>query len=76
MDLRQEAAAADAVGNLIAAIDPGTMANRFVLVVETLGNDGAGVWVLTNPGAQPWDVLGLLDFAQYRVFSDEDANDE
>lgn len=51
------------VAALIAEVQPESMVNRFVLLVET--SDGEDRWMssFTAPDQKAWDSLGLLDFA-------------
>lgn len=63
-------AALQAVADLIRAVDPGAMVQRFVALVEVIDEDGdRAVWCLTPPGAKAWDSLGLLAYAQSIEFA-------
>lgn len=51
------------VADLIAELQPGSMVQRFVLVVETIDAEDRWFSAFTAPGQKRWDSLGLLDYA-------------
>lgn len=56
-------ASADAVADLIAKVDPGAMATKFVLLAEVIDAEGDRcLWVCAREGQKPWDSLGLLQY--------------
>lgn len=61
----RQQAAQEAVGALVAAIDPGVLATRFVMIVEVVDTQGGrGMWMLAPPDTMPQDTLGLMDHAR------------
>ena len=61
----KQVAALDAVSSLIADVEPGAMVQRFVLLVEIIGDDGErAMWTLVPPDAKAWDSLGLIEHAR------------
>jgi hypothetical protein len=61
------AAAEEAVGGLVQQIDPGAMATKFVLLVETVDGDGVrALWALTPDELAAWESVGMLTHALHR----------
>jgi hypothetical protein len=59
--------ATDAVGALVHQLDPGTLANKFLLIIETVTVDGRpGVWTLTPDNAPIHELMGLVEYARAR----------
>lgn len=59
------AMAAQSVGGLVNALEPGAFVTRFALVAEVVDVHGnRALWHSDAPDAQPWDTLGLLDYYQ------------
>lgn len=52
---------------IAAAVAPkGEMVTTWVAAVETIDDDGVrGLWVLSAPGTQRWQMLGLLEAAKH-----------
>lgn len=62
-----EAVFADAVQTAAAALYPGDLVTRWVVLVESLDTNGErGLVTATQSGAKLWDTLGLLGFAAGR----------
>lgn len=55
--------ALDAVASLIQELQPGSMVQRFVLIVETIADDGRWLSTFTAPDQKRWDSLGMLSYA-------------
>ena len=56
------AAAIEAVANLIREVQPGGMVQKFVLLVETIDEDDRWISAFVAPNQKRWDTLGLLDY--------------
>lgn len=64
MSEADQAAALEAVADLVQRIDAGAMLQRFVLVAEVIDADSVrATWCLVPPGATVPDTLGLLAYA-------------
>ena len=55
-------AALDVVATLIRDRQPGSMVQRFVLLVETIDDEDRWISAFCAPGQKPWDTLGLLQY--------------
>lgn len=51
-----------AVSDFIQSVQPGSMTQRFVLLVETIDEDDRWVSAFTAPGQKRWDSMGLLQW--------------
>ena len=74
------AAAQEAVGELVMAVDPATMATTFVLLIETVDTDGRrAFWSLASDGIPAWQSVGMLQHAvhleQAATIQEPDASD-
>ena len=72
--------ALDAVSELIQQLQPGSMVQRFVLVVETIDDEDRWLSAFTAPGQKRWDTMGLLQYGlaaetNFVVSSDEDDDE-
>jgi len=56
--------ALDLVAQLIQELQPGSMVNKFVLVVETADEEDRWYSAFVAPGQKRWDSMGLLSYAQ------------
>lgn len=56
--------AINAVSTLMKTIQPGAMVQRFILVVETMDEDGKWINGFVAPGQKLWDTLGLMEYAK------------
>lgn len=61
-DLPCNEAALEHVADLIQQVQPGSMVQRFVLLVETVAEDDRYISGFTAPGQKQWDSLGLLEY--------------
>ena len=50
------------VGQLIQKVQPGSMVQKFVLLVETIDNEDRWISAFTAPGQKRWDSMGMLDY--------------
>ena len=50
------------VADLIHELQPGSMVQRFVLMVETITEDDRYISGFTAPDQKAWDTLGLLHY--------------
>lgn len=55
-------AALDAVARLVAEVQPGSMVQRFVLLVEVIDEDDRWLSAFVAPGQKAWDTMGLLEY--------------
>lgn len=61
---RFDKAMADAVQRVASEVYPGDLVTRWVVLVETINQDGRrGLIVSAQVGSKPWDTLGLLQHA-------------
>lgn len=61
--------AEDMVAELVRRIDPGAMATKFVLLVETVDPDGVRApWFLAPDETKVYDRLGLIEYARMREY--------
>lgn len=52
-----------AIADFMQSVQPGTMVQKFVLLVESLDNEDRWLSAFTAPGQKSWDTLGLLAYA-------------
>jgi len=65
-----------AVEHVVREVERGIV-TRWVAIVETVGPDGErGLWLEGNRDLAPWELLGLLAFADTLVRSDEYDGDD
>ena len=50
------------VGELMQEIQPGSMVQKFVLMVETIDGDDRWLSSFTAPSQKAWDTMGLLQY--------------
>jgi hypothetical protein len=63
----RSAAAEEAIGGLVQQIDPGAMATKFVVLIETVDGDGVrALWALTPDDLAAWESVGMLQYAMLR----------
>jgi hypothetical protein len=55
-------AALTAIGDLIASVQPDSMVQKFVLLVETIDGDDRWISAFTAPGQKRWDTMGMLQY--------------
>lgn len=55
-------AALHAVAELMTALHPGSMVQRFVLMVETIDAENRWMSAFTAPDQRAWDSMGLLQY--------------
>ena len=55
--------ALNAIADLVKDILPGSMTQKFVLIVETIDEEDRKLYCYTAPGQKIWDTLGILAFA-------------
>lgn len=68
------------IGELIREVQPNSMVQRFVLVVETIDEDDRWLSAFTSPGLKRWDSIGMLDYAasleRNNLIARDDDDDE
>lgn len=50
------------VAALIAEVQPGSMVQKFVLLVEVIDEEDRWLSAFTAPGQKAWDSMGLLQY--------------
>ena len=71
-----------AVAELIRTVQPGSMVQRFVLLVEVIDEDDRWLSAFTVPGQKAWDTMGLLEYGltyernALQVADDDEDDDE
>lgn len=53
-----------AVADFIQSVQPGSMVQKFVLLVEVIDEEDRWLSAFTAPGQKSWDTLGLLAYAE------------
>ena len=61
-DLTADERALQRVAELVQEVQPGSMVQRFVLMVETIDNEDRWISAFTAPDQKAWDTLGLLQY--------------
>jgi hypothetical protein len=51
------------VAALIAEVQPGSMVQKFVLLVEVIDEDDRWLSAFSAPGQKMWDSMGMLQYA-------------
>ena len=69
-----------AVADLIQQVQPGSMTQRFVLLVETIDDEDRWLSAFTAPGQKAWDTMGMLQYGMtmeqnIELGPDEDEDD-
>lgn len=52
-----------AVADFLQSVQPGSMVQTFVLIVESIDDEDRWMSAFTAPGQKRWDTLGLLAYA-------------
>lgn len=73
-------AALTAVADFIQQVQPGSMVQKFILLVETIDNEDRWISAFTAPGQKRWDSMGMLTYAitleQNTVLADDNDQDD
>ena len=51
-----------AIADFIQQVQPGSITQKFVLLVETIDEDDRWLSAFVAPGQKRWDSMGLLDY--------------
>lgn len=54
--------ALQAVGDFLQTVQPNSMVQKFVLLVETIDGDDRWLSAFTAPGQKRWDSMGMLQY--------------
>lgn len=55
-------AALERIADLIAEVQPGSMVQGFVLLVEVIDAEDRWLSAFTAPGQKAWDTMGMLQY--------------
>jgi hypothetical protein len=55
--------ALEKVAELVQELYPGSMTQKFVLIIETIDEEDRSLYCLTAPHQKAWDTMGLLSFS-------------
>lgn len=63
--------ALNAVAQFLSEVQPGSMVQKFVLLVETIDGDDRWLSAFTAPGQKRWDSMGMLQYGLSREMNND-----